>query len=324
MRWEAGKTQVRERYGDALRVAVTLSALSLLALAPNTQAQNPPTLPVTRVTAPSVTYTPGQEAKIKGYIISRNGDDMMLQDDQGHMNLVTLTADTKVESPSGLFNMDKKRRDVTSLLPGLAVEVKGNGGPRGNLVADKIVFHSSSLKTAEQVAAGTLALRRKVNANTDSIEALKDRMSDSLRMIEDRARDSLAAINMRFDNIDNYTAKDSAIVNFATGSATLDDHAKSRLDAIADNGMMQTGFLVEVRGYTDSRGGEQMNQDLSVRRAQAIVDYLAQHKNVPLRRILNPTGFGEMDPVASNQTSMGRAENRRGEVRILVNQGVNK
>lgn len=324
MKWDAGKIQVQERHGDAIRVALTLSALTLLAFAPNAQAQNPPTLPVTRVTAPSISYTPGQEAKVKGLIVSRDGDDMMLQDDQGHFNVVTLTADTKISSPSGLFKMDKKKRDVTQLLPGLIVEVKGNGGPRGNLVADRISFHSSALKTAQQVAAGTLALSRKVDANTDSIEALKARVSDSLSMIEARARDSLAAVNMRFDDIDKYTTKQTATVNFATGSAVLDDAAKARLDGIADFGMQQNGYLLEVRGYTDSRGGESMNQDLSVRRAQAIVDYLAARKNVPLRRMLNPTGFGEMDPVASNQTSQGRAENRRGEVRVLVNQGVNK
>ncbi len=282
MRWEATRFHDRERHGDAVKVAVALSALAMfalamLALAPNVQAQNTP------ATVPSVSYAPGQEATIQGLIISRDGDDMMLHDDQGHLTLVTLTAETKISSLSPIS--DGRRRDMTSLLPGSSVEVQGSGGPRGNLVADRIAFHSSSPRSAQQVAAGTLALSRKTGADTDSVEG-----------------------------IDRYAAKGSAIVNFAANSAILDDHAKSRLDAIADAAVQQPGYLLEVRSYTDSRSAEATNQDLGVRRAQAIVDYLAQRKNVPLRRILNPAGYGEIEP--------GGARNRGSEVRIRVNQGI--
>ena len=88
------------------------------------------TLPATTVTA--TVFAAGQAGKLKGLIISRNGDDMVLRDDAGGMDVVTLTADTKISSPSGLFKMDKKHRDVSNLLPGLIVEIKGSGGDRGN------------------------------------------------------------------------------------------------------------------------------------------------------------------------------------------------
>lgn len=319
MTWTERKTQIRSMYGEAITVALVLSALAVLALASHASAQAPVLLPSTNVTVPYTSHAPGEGAKIKGLIVSRDGDDMTIRDEGGRMDVVTLTADTKISSPTGLFKTDKRRRDVTSLLPGLIVEVKGSGGSRGNLVADHISFHSSALRVAEQIAAGEVMLNARATANTDSIEALKMRVADSLAIITARARDSLTGISARFDDIDRYDAKDSGIVNFAIGKAELSDDAKRTLDNLAEHGMHLDGYLVEIRGYADTTGRARMNQDLSERRAQAVVDYLSRVGNVPLRRILNPTGFGEADPAAPNDTPEGRAMNRRAEVRLLVN-----
>jgi len=313
-------------------VAATLLVLVLAAFATRLSAQTP-TLPTTTVTAK--TFAAGEGAKIKGLIISRNGDDMLIRDDAGTTDVVTLTADTRISSPSGLFKMEKKARDVSQLLPGLIVEIKGSGGDRGNLVADKISFHSSALRVAEQVAAGTVALSMRVDANTDSINALKSRTTDSLNAIKGRAadslseitaraRDSLAKINVRFDDIDRYDVRDSATVTFATGSAVLTNDDKAALDAIAASAVTQVGYLVEVTGYTDATGGEALNLHLSDRRAAAVVDYFVREKGLPIRRMLNPTGFGEEQPVASNASASGRAMNRRAEVKILVNRADRK
>ena len=61
------------------------------------------------------------------------------------------------------------------------------------------------------------------------------------------------------------------------------------------------------------------NLDLSERRAEAVVDYLVRDKGIPIRRVLNPTGFGEERPVASNDTRAGRAMNRHADVKVIVN-----
>jgi len=313
-------------------VAATLLVLVLAAFATRLSAQTP-TLPASKVTA--TYFSTGQAAKIKGLIISRNGDDMLIRDDAGATDVVTLTADTRISSPSGLFKMEKKARDVSHLLPGLIVEVKGSGGDRGNLIADKISFHSSALRVAEQVAAGTVALSMRVDANTDSINALKSRTtdslnamktraSDSLSEITTRARDSLAKINVRFDDIDRYDVRDSATVTFSTGSAALTNDDKAALDAIAASAVTQEGYLLEVTGYTDATGTESRNFQLSDHRARAVVDYLVRERSVPIRRVLNPTGFGEEKPVAGNDTAAGRAMNRRAVVKILINRGERK
>src|SRR5262249_12531026 len=154
----------------------------------------------------------------------------------------------------------------------------------------------------------------RIQANTDSIDALRgrtreglksvnNRLNDSLMAVSLRTADSLRAIDARFDDIDKYDERDSARVNFAFGKATLTDSAKRALDDLAARAPQTVGYMIEVRGYADEVGRSSYNLDLSERRAEAVVQYLAAHGNIPIRRVLNPTGFGEEDPVAPNDTA---------------------
>jgi outer membrane protein OmpA-like peptidoglycan-associated protein len=291
-------------------------ALAMLALAAPISAQvaDPPQT--------MATYTAGVKGKVVGAIISRNGDELIVRrENSNEISRVSLIETTRVESPSGLLNVDRKRQDLALLVPGLFVKVRGQGGPTGTLIAERISFHKTALKVANQISAGEVDLRRQINANVDSIEAAKARARDSLAAYTERARDSLAAFNARVANLDNYSVKFSGTVNFATGSAELSTEAKQQLDALMDQGKGLSGYLVEVVGYTDDKGTAAYNQRLSERRTDAVVAYLAK-ANVPLRRIVNPTGLGESHPVGSNETAEGRAENRRVEVKVLVNKGL--
>jgi flagellar motor protein MotB len=65
-----------------------------------------------------------------------------------------------------------------------------------------------------------------------------------------------------------------------------------------------------------------MNQKLSMERAQEVIAFLLQDCNVPVRHIVAPGAMGTADPTASNETASGRAENRRVEVKVLVNKGL--
>jgi outer membrane protein OmpA-like peptidoglycan-associated protein len=73
--------------------------------------------------------------------------------------------------------------------------------------------------------------------------------------------------------------------------------------------------MIELHGFTDSKGSEQYNIGLSQRRAEAVQRYLVS-KNIPLFRI-SIVGLGKEDPVADNKNEKGRAQNRRVEVRVL-------
>lgn len=77
-----------------------------------------------------------------------------------------------------------------------------------------------------------------------------------------------------------------------------------------------------VVGYTDSTGGDDLNQALSEKRAARVINYLQQACGWKPYRMLTPTGMAKADPLADNNTPEGKAENRRVAVNILVSKSV--
>jgi OmpA-OmpF porin, OOP family len=132
----------------------------------------------------------------------------------------------------------------------------------------------------------------------------------------------IQATNDRISQIDNYEAKQNIAVNFKLNSAVLSDEAKAALDEIAAQTKNEKGYLIQVTGYASADGPEAKNRALSERRAEAVRRYLAENHDIPLQRMINPFGFGELKPVAENNTREGRKQNRRVEVAILVNKGL--
>jgi OOP family OmpA-OmpF porin len=104
-------------------------------------------------------------------------------------------------------------------------------------------------------------------------------------------------------------------VHFDFDKATLKPEALTILDQAAALLNKHEKVVVEVAGHTDSKGSEEYNQGLSERRATAVKDYL-NSKGVKASR-LTARGYGELQPVASNDTDAGRAENRRVELIVL-------
>ncbi len=82
------------------------------------------------------------------------------------------------------------------------------------------------------------------------------------------------------------------------------------------------GWMVAVVGFADTTGNTARNRALSERRANAVIDYMVIKHGLPLQRLIQPFGYGESLPIASNATAAGRAQNRRVEVRILQNKGI--
>ena len=102
----------------------------------------------------------------------------------------------------------------------------------------------------------------------------------------------------------------------------LSPDAKTTLDDIASKAMNAKGYVLEVQGFADSRGSINLNRALSQRRADAVIRYLVENHNIPLRRIVTPFGYGELNPIAENTSREGRAQNRRVEIKLLVNKGI--
>ena len=108
---------------------------------------------------------------------------------------------------------------------------------------------------------------------------------------------------------------DSATLNFAFDSAILPDNAADSLKAFVEYIKRYPGATFEVAGHADSTGPEGYNQGLSERRAAAVAGYL-ESRGIPPGQ-LRIVGYGEMEPIASNETEAGRARNRRVEVRVI-------
>jgi outer membrane protein OmpA-like peptidoglycan-associated protein len=103
-------------------------------------------------------------------------------------------------------------------------------------------------------------------------------------------------------------------VAFDTDSAVVKPGLYPEIDKIASALMQYPETAARVEGHTDGTGTEAYNMDLSVRRAQAVKNLLLQ-RGVPSSRV-EAVGFGESMPIATNDTEVGRARNRRVEIKI--------
>jgi outer membrane protein OmpA-like peptidoglycan-associated protein len=103
-------------------------------------------------------------------------------------------------------------------------------------------------------------------------------------------------------------------VTFDTNSTVLKPGLYTEIDRVASVLTRYPDTLIRVEGHTDSVGSESFNMDLSVRRANAVRDLLAQRGVFPGR--IEALGFGESMPVATNDTETGRQRNRRVEIKV--------
>jgi outer membrane protein OmpA-like peptidoglycan-associated protein len=141
-------------------------------------------------------------------------------------------------------------------------------------------------------------------------------------MEADRANAGVTATNERITAIDDYVVQDAISVYFNVNSTVISAEFRRALDELAQKAGSFKGYVIEITGHTDSTGSLQRNRMLSQQRADAVVRYLQENHDIPLRRIVTPFGYGEMRPIADNGSPEGRRQNRRVEVKILVSRGI--
>lgn len=127
--------------------------------------------------------------------------------------------------------------------------------------------------------------------------------------------DTLASV---VANLDSYKQLADTTVNFGFDKSALTRAERAKLDDFAGQLGSARGYILEVTGGTDSTGSAAYNYDLSQRRAQSVVQYLASKYNVPAHKFYL-IGYGKDKAVASNSTASGRAQNRRVEIQLLSN-----
>lgn len=142
--------------------------------------------------------------------------------------------------------------------------------------------------------------------------------ADSAQSMATDLKGQVDSVQSKLGNIDNYKVSDTVKLNFKTNHYKLDDKATSDLDELASKIKDQNGYIIQIEGYTDSVGDKEYNYNLSQKRAESVVRYMAEKYDIPLYRLFI-IGLGESKPVDSNKTRAGRAENRRVEVHLLEN-----
>ena len=292
--------------------------------------------------SPEVITVPQEVKKFRGVVVKRDPDSFtMAETTGGAQTTVLLTEGTEVKSHKRGAFRGSKEYAASYILRGLRLEVDGNRNADGSIVADKIRFDEQDLRTAQALKATLDPAEAELNeklrlqqqeqerlagqleenrALTAQAQASADAAADAAR----KAQSTADHANNRINGLDDFDPLKTVTVNFRTGSATLTPQAKATIDEAAAWVRTQDtkGWVMAVIGYADSTGSSQRNIDLSERRANAVIYYIVSKYKMPLNRLVQPFGYGQLEPVAGNSTRAGRAKNRRVEIRLMVNKGI--
>jgi outer membrane protein OmpA-like peptidoglycan-associated protein len=300
--------------------------------------------------AGAVPVPQGAKQKIQGVVTNRSGDSFKVKDVSGRETTVLLTSQTDVTSHSrGLRG--KKEYPVTFIMRGLRLQAQGRTDSDGNLVADWVRFDEQDLRSA-QALEQTDAMAQENQARLEAAEqAAREAAEEAHRMAgqiaentalandararadraqaqADAAFKDAALANNRINGLDDYDVIKTISVLFATNKSVINPAGRKVIDEAAAWAKAEkakgnaNGWLVEVVGFADRTGNTARNRSLSERRSKAVIQYLVGVHGLDLRRLVQPFGFGESRPAASNKTAAGRAKNRRVEIRILQNKGI--
>ena len=279
----------------------------------------------------------GQKVKkLRGVVTKRQGEMFMMGDTMGGaQTVVIMTPATEVKShKQGLFR-GSKEYGQTYVLRGLRLEVDGVGNSEGQVVADNIRFDEQDLRTAQALKNTLDPIEAETNAKLKAQQEEQERLAGQLaettavanqaRVDAKKAQDTADYANNRINGLDDYDPIKTITVYFVTNSSTLGPKARAAVDEAAawvKDQPDKKGWVVAVIGYADSTGNTARNRTLSEARANNVIYYLVTKHKMPMQRLVQPFGYGQLEPVAENTTAAGRAKNRRVEIRLMRNKGI--
>jgi outer membrane protein OmpA-like peptidoglycan-associated protein len=282
----------------------------------------------------------GKKARVTGRIVSRNGNLVNIYDkSSGEVVVVNLNASTKIERRHGkVLFFRHTQMDKTALIPGLPIVVEGPGNAEGQIEADKVSFvpdtFAVEIAEEQQITANQRAAKQAQYTANRGVAAAGDAQSTA-EQAQTTANDAgviateaaavgildaqaLQIVNTRVSDQNDYKTAAEAGIYFANDEAALDDAAKKDLDILAGVATSLDGYTIEISGYASASGSSELNQKLSEARATAVTRYLEEVRDIPVRRIVGPIGYGSTHPDAPNTDSHGRELNRRVDVKVLV------
>jgi OmpA-OmpF porin, OOP family len=306
--------------------------------------------------AGSVTQVPaGHRMSVEGVILDRQSDSITFRSLAGATYNVVISGNTEMKEKKNNFFRGAKRYSKEDLIPGLHADIMGMGDNSGAIAAKEIRFRNDDFLVAQTMDTRVVPVENRLSATQARLsetEQNAQRLSGQVQELSsvsnearsgaktaqetadhaiaaandarsraDEARVGVQTANERITSLDEYGIKESTVLHFKAGSAVLIKEDMEGLNKFAESIKEEQGFVIEVAGFASSDGDMAFNRALSQRRADAVIQYLAENYSIPLRRFITPMGYGESQPVADNTTHTGRIENRRVEVRLLVSKG---
>jgi OOP family OmpA-OmpF porin len=134
--------------------------------------------------------------------------------------------------------------------------------------------------------------------------------------VGDQNTQTLNSLRSVVSNLDDYQMQTSATVSFQFDKWKLNDDAKQELDKLVEGVKSDKRFFIAVEGYTDRVGTTEYNEELSRKRADAVVEYLVAKHDIPIYRI-QMVGLGKEKPVDDARNRAAMAKNRRVEVKVF-------
>ncbi len=321
--------KIREWSGVALCCAISVVFSGMVLYAASTGASDIPA---------------GDKVTVSGVILSRNGDTVQIKDEKsGQLFVVGITVNTRIQREKSRMPFFRHAdMDVTALVPGLTIEAEGRGDAKGRLEAEKISFNPDEFAVAEaeqqEIAADKKAANHANSAAQQGIAAADQAQSsaDQAEATANRAdadaqtagavgladAAAVSMLNKRVSELNDYKNEFEVDVFFPKDSAVLDEKSKKDLDNLADIAKSLNGYMVEIAGYASNTLSKEEDQKISEERAAAVAQYLREAKNIPMRRILVPVGYGATHQAVTNKDPYDRELNRHVDIRILVNQSV--
>lgn len=178
--------------------------------------------------------------------------------------------------------------------------------------------NSNDIKGVDQRAQSGIQSANQKAAAADQHASSAQEAANQAQQLASTASGNVDRLANQVANLDNYRDVTDATVHFGFDKANLTPKAKEALDQLAQQFNSTKNYLVVVDGNTDKIGSAEYNYELSKRRADAVINYLASKYNVPAHKFYM-IGLGKDKPAEQGSSAKVRAENRRVDVRLMTN-----
>ena len=187
-----------------------------------------------------------------------------------------------------------------------------------NELDDLTAKNTRDIRSVDQRAQQGIQQVNQTATQADQKAASARQTADQAQQAANQAGNRVTSLAGTVENLDDYKQVSDATVLFGFDKAILTTKDKSDIDQFAQQIQGARHYIIQVEGYTDSTGSADYNYQLSQRRADAVIQYLASKYDVPPHKIFL-IGLGEDNPVARNTSAKGRAQNRRVDIRLMSN-----